>query len=55
MKSLYFTRDWPVYFLKNGKNHMQLFWDGLDAVYLFVSFVQQSSVLEEQDPQKVTL
>ena len=20
--------------LKNGKNHMQLFWDGLDVVYL---------------------
>ena len=47
MKSLYFTRDWLVYFLRNGKNHMQLSWDGLDDVYLSVSFALQSSVLEE--------
>ena len=26
---------------ENGMNHIQLFWDGLDAIYLSVSFVQQ--------------
>ena len=40
MKPLYFTRDWLVYFLRNGKNHMQLFWDGLD---LFIFLCSSSS------------
>jgi len=31
------------------------FWDRLDVVYLFVVFVQQSIVLKEQGPHRVTV
>jgi len=53
MKPTYFTRDYPVYYVTNGKIHMLLYWDGYDADFPFVYYVQPSNAFGEQDHHKV--
>ena len=53
MKPMFFTRDWPAYYQRNGKNRMQQYLTGQDVDFPFACYDLPYSVSGEHGHHKV--